>query len=168
MNVSARIIKFLEDKGVKHIFMITGGQTMYLNDAVFRSKIKPIFCHHEQACAMAAEAYGRITGLGVCMVTAGPGAINALNGVVGAYVDSSPMLVLSGAAQTEIVNYMKKTKIRQHGLQGVNIEPMAKSFTKYFKTMETMADLKEAYKIAVTDRKGPVWLEIPLNVQNQS
>jgi len=166
LNTSDKIIKFLENKGVKHIYTVNGGQIMYLSDALFRSKIKPIFCHHEQAAAMAAEADGRISGLGVCLVTAGPGAINALNGVVGAYVDSSPMLILSGAAQSEIVNYMVKTGIRQHGLQGVNIKAMAESFTKYFKTMESMDDLKEAYKQATTGRKGGVWLEVPLDRQS--
>ena len=166
--MSDKIIQFLEDKGVKHIFMVTGGHSMYLNDAVFKSKIEPIFCHHEQAAAMAAEAYGRLSGLGVVMVTAGPGAINALNGVVGAYVDSSPMMMISGASTSDMIKYMQKTGIRQHGLQGVDIKPMAESYTKYFKTVESMKDVKEAYKIATTDRKGPVWLEVPLDQQKRN
>src|SRR3990167_10506570 len=98
MTVADFIVKFLTDRGVDTIFMVTGGQAMFLNDAVYRNpKIKPIFNHHEQACGMAAEAYGRASGkLGVAMVTAGPGAINVLNGVVGAFVDSAPMMVVSG------------------------------------------------------------------------
>ena len=99
MNKAEQVIQFLENKGVKHIFMVAGGQIMFLTDAIYKSKIKPICCHHEQAAGMAAEAYGRVSGLGVVLVTAGPGAINVINGVVGAYVDSSPLLVISGASE---------------------------------------------------------------------
>src|SRR3990167_1393365 len=108
MNISEKIIKFLEKKDVKHCMLITGGHVMYLNDALFRSKIKPIFYHHEQAAAMAAEAYGRIANVGVLMVTAGPGVLNSLNGVCGAWVDSSPMIVISGANYGVEVSYLKK------------------------------------------------------------
>src|SRR3989338_2059396 len=151
--------------------MITGGQAMFLNDAVFRApKIKPIFTHHEQAAGMSAEAYSRIGGrLGVCMVTAGPGAINALNGVVGAYVDSAPLMIISGQSSYATVSYMQETKIRQFGLQGINIAPIAKSITKYFKTVDDPAKiqyyLEEAYFQAMSSRKGPVWIEVPLDIQ---
>ena len=171
MRVSDYIIKFLEDKGVDTIFMIPGGQVMFLNDAVYNSKkITPIFNHHEQAAAMAAEAYGRISGkLGVAMVTAGPGAINALNGVAGAWTDSAPMMVLSGQSPLSNVNYMKRTNIRQYGLQGIFTEPLAKSITKYFVTISDPSDiayhLEKAYYLAKTGRPGPVWLEVPLDVQ---
>ncbi|MBI3342293.1 hypothetical protein HY024_04175 [Candidatus Curtissbacteria bacterium] len=82
MNVADYTLKFLSDRGVRSIFMVTGGQAMFLNDAVYRAKkIEPIFCHHEQAVGMAAEAYARTKGtIGVAMVTAGPGAVNVLNG----------------------------------------------------------------------------------------
>src|SRR3990167_10211399 len=108
MNVSDKIIKFLEKKGVKHIFTINGGHSMFLGDSLFRSKIKPIFCHHEQACGMAAEAYSQIAGVGVVMVTAGPGVVNVLNGIVGAFVDSRPVIVISGANYSAEVSYLKK------------------------------------------------------------
>lgn len=171
MNVADFIINFLAEKGVRNIFMITGGQAMFLNDAVFREKkIKPIFTHHEQAAGMAAEAYGRISGkLGVAMVTAGPGAINVMNGVLGAWTDSSPMMVISGQAALPTVAYSKKTKIRQYGLQGINIEPIAKPITKYFKTIDDPSKIllymEEAYFEAFNGRKGPVWIEVPLDIQ---
>src|SRR3990167_6553489 len=112
MNVSEKIIKFLEKKGIKHCMLITGGHVMHLNDALFRSKIKPVFHHHEQAAGMAAEAYGRLAGLGVVMVTAGPGVVNVLNGVVGSWCDSSPLIILSGANYENEVDYLKKHNMR--------------------------------------------------------
>ena len=144
---------------------------MFLNDAVFQTpKIKPVFNHHEQAAAMAAEAYSRISGkLGVAMVTAGPGAINVLNGVVGAYVDSAPVMIISGQSSYTTVSYMQETKIRQFGLQGINIAPIAKTVTKYFKTIDDPAKvqyyLDEAYYRATSGRMGPVWIEVPLDIQ---
>lgn len=174
MIVADYIVNFLQKKGVDTIFMITGGQAMFLNDAVFRApKIKPVFNHHEQAAAMAAEAYSRIGNkLGVVMVTAGPGAINALNGVVGAYVDSAALMVISGQSSYATVSYMQETKIRQFGLQGINIAPIAKAVTKYFKTIDDPAKiqyyLEEAYFQAMSARTGPVWVEVPLDVQRMA
>lgn len=171
MNVADFIIDFLTNKGVNTIFMVTGGQAMFLNDAVFRNKkITPIFTHHEQAASMAAEAYGRTTGnLGVAMVTAGPGAINALNGVVGGWVDSSPMLVISGQTNTAVNQYMQDHPIRQFGVQGINTKAHVSASTKYFKTVDDPANilyyLEKAYHLATTGRTGPVWLEVPLDMQ---
>lgn len=170
MTTSEYIFKFLKGK-TKCIFMVSGGQAMWLNDALLRSRKKYICCHHEQACTMAADAYGRITGkLGVALVTAGPGAVNAMNGVVGAYTDSSPIMVISGQSNLECVEYQKKTGIRQYGIQGINIEPMVRPFVKYFKTVDDPKKIKEyletAYNLAMTPRRGPVWLDIPLDRQN--
>ena len=171
MIVADYIANFLAQKGVGTIFMITGGQAMFLNDAIAKNtKIKPVFNHHEQAAGMAAEAYSRASGkLGVAMVTAGPGAINVLNGVVGAYVDSAPLMVISGQSSYPTVSYMQGTKIRQFGLQGINIEPIAKTITKYFKTIDDPARLQyylqEAYFWATTPRTGPVWIEVPMDIQ---
>lgn len=167
MNVSERIIKFLEKKGVRHCFTVVGGHSMFLGDALFRSKIKPIFCHHEQAAAMAAEAYGRIAGLGVVMVTAGPGCVNALNGIVGAYADSSPVLIISGANNSPEISYMKKHNMRQVGLQGVNTEAIVTPIVKKYYQVKDGSEIKEAVELATTDRKGPVWLEVPLDIQNK-
>ena len=171
MTVSDYIIDYLAKCGVDTVFMVTGGQAMFLNDAVYRTKgIKPIFTHHEQAAGMAAEAYSRIGDkLGVAMVTAGPGAINVLNGVVGGYVDSAPMMVISGQAAYSTVSYMENNKIRQLGLQGIHIAPIARTVTKYFKTIDDPAMVKyyldEAYFLATSGRKGPVWIEVPLDIQ---
>jgi acetolactate synthase-1/2/3 large subunit len=169
MNVSDKIFEFLKDK-TDCVFVVVGGQAMYLNDALLRSGIRYICCHHEQACGMATDAYGRLTGkLGVALVTAGPGAVNVMNGVVGGYMDSSPMMVISGQSNLEYVNYQKKTGIRQHGIQGINIEPLVKSVTKYFKTIDdakkTDKYLNKAYKLATEGRKGPTWIDCPLDIQ---
>jgi acetolactate synthase-1/2/3 large subunit len=171
MNVADYIIKFLEKKGVDTVFMVTGGQAMFLNDAVFRSsKIKPVFNHHEQASAMSAEAFGRVRGnVGVAMVTAGPGSVNALNGVLGAWADSSPMIVISGQSNLSNVSYMQNTKIRQIGLQGIYTQPLIVPITKYFVTIDDPAKvfqyLQQAFLSATSGRKGPVWLEVPLDIQ---
>ena len=167
MTVSEKIVKFLEKKGVRHVFLITGGHVMHLNDALFRSKIKPIFYHHEQAAAMAAEAYGRIAGVGICMVTAGPGVLNSLNGVAGAFVDSSPLIVLSGANYSSEVSYLKKHNMRQIGLQGVNTEAIVTPIVKKYYQVKDGSEIKEAYELATTDRKGPTWLEVSLDVQSK-
>ena len=98
IRVAEYVAHFLAERGVRHVFMVTGGGAMFLNDALgFHPDITPVFQHHEQACAMAAEAYARVAGgVGVINVTTGPGGINALNGVFGAWTDSVPMLVISG------------------------------------------------------------------------
>ena len=171
MNVSDYIIHFLTQKKVDTIFMITGGQAMFLNDAVCRSKkIKYICNHHEQAVGMAAEAYGRISGkLGVALVTAGPASVNVMNGIVGAWVDSSPMLVLSGQSPLTFVQYQQKHKIRQYGIQGINIKPLVESITKFFVTVDDPSLIQyyvqKAYYLAFNGRPGPVWLDVPLDIQ---
>lgn len=172
MTVSDYIMEFLVSKGANTIFMITGGQAMWLDDAVCRNKkIKFICTHHEQAAGMAAEAYGRITGkLGVALVTAGPAAINVLNGVVGGWTDSSPMMVISGQAPLAHVQYQQKTKIRQYGIQGINIKPLMEKVVKYFITVDDPSLIKyylqKAYYLATSGRVGPVWIDVPLDIQN--
>jgi len=171
MTVSDYIFKFLSSKGVNTIFIITGGQAMFLNDAVFRNKKLNYICgHHEQALGMSADAYGRITGkLGVTLVTAGPAAINIMNGVVGGWVDSAPMMVISGQSALSYVQYQQKTKIRQFGIQGINIKPMVEKVTKYFVTVDDPSliqyYMQKAYYLALNGRPGPVWIEVPLDIQ---
>ncbi len=171
MNVSDFILNFLVKKKVDTVFMITGGQAMFLNDALFRNKkIKYICNHHEQAVGMAAEAYGRVSGkVGVAMVTAGPASVNVMNGVVGAWVDSSPMIIISGQAPLSYVQYQQKHKIRQYGIQGINIKPLVEKITKYFITVDDPAMIQyyvqKAYYLALNGRPGPVWLDVPLDVQ---
>ena len=169
MLVSDYIFDFLKDK-TDVVYLVVGGQAMYLNDALLRSGIKYICCHHEQACSMAADAYSRLSGkLGVALVTAGPGVANVLNGVIGGFMGSSPMMILSGQYNLNAVDYMKKTGIRQYGIQGINVEPIVSSFVKYFKTIDdpkkTKQYVQEAYDQAMTPRRGPVWLDIPLDQQ---
>ncbi|MDP3941915.1 MAG: thiamine pyrophosphate-binding protein [bacterium] len=173
MTVADYIIDFIVKKGVDSIFMITGGQAMFLNDAVYRNKqIRPICMHHEQAAGMSAEAYARFTNkIGVALVTAGPGAVNVMNGVVGAWVDSAPLMVLSGQSPLANVQYEEKTKIRQYGVQGINIKPLVQSVTKYFVTIDDPQKVPEylhkAYYLAKEGRPGPVWLDVPLNLQGK-
>lgn len=171
MNVSEYIFHFFNKKGVEAVFMVTGGQAMYLDDAVGRNKNYSIICHHhEQACTMSAEAYGRIKNKpAIALVTAGPGSVNAMNGVVGAYTDSSPMIVISGQANLSFVQYEEKTHIRQFGIQGINIRSMVEGLVKYFKTIDDLTKvnyyLEEAWEAATTGRPGPVWIDVPLDIQ---
>ena len=173
MTLADFIIDFLAKKGVDTIFMVTGGQAMYLNDAVYRNKkIKSIYTHHEQAASMAAEGYSRIKRMpGVVMVTAGPGSINALNGVVGGWVDSSPMIIISGQSNSSVAKYMEDNPIRQYGTQGINIESHAHAATKYFKTIDDpekiLYCMEEAYYNATTGRTGPAWINVPLDLQRK-
>lgn len=171
MNVSEFIFDFFFRKGVDAAFMVTGGQAMFLNDAIGKNGNYHIICnHHEQACTMAADAYGRIRNKpAIALVTAGPGAVNAINGVVGGYTDSSPMIVISGHTNLPFVKYQSRTKIRQYGIQGINIGPLVQNVVKYFVTVDDPFKLRdileEAYKMATTARPGPVWIEVPLDIQ---
>lgn len=171
MNVADYIFDFLSEKGVDTAFMVSGGQAMYLVDALQRSKsIKTICTHHEQSAGMAAEAYGRLTKkLAVALVTAGPGSVNVINGVVGGWTDSSPMLVVSGQSALASVQYQQKTKIRQYGIQGINIQPLVENVTKFFITVDDPKRIRyymeKAYYLALNGRPGPVWIDVPLDVQ---
>ena len=166
------VIRTLADRGVKHIFMVTGGGAMHLNDAIAREpRITYICNHHEQASAIAAEGYARVSGtMGVVNVTTGPGSVNALNGVYGAYTDSIPMLVISGQTKREtcMASY-ELPGLRQLGDQEVDIVGMVKGITKYAKTVMTPLDirfeLEKAIHLAVSGRPGPCWLDIPVDVQ---
>ena len=152
--------------------MVTGGQAMWLNDAIGKNGNYDIICtHHEQSAAMSADAYGRIKGKpAVTLVTAGPGAVNAMNGVVGGYTDSSPMIVISGQAALSFVQYQEETGIRQYGVQGIFIKPLVQNVVKYFITIDdpqkTEYYLERAYHEATTGRPGPVWVDVPLDIQN--
>jgi acetolactate synthase I/II/III large subunit len=171
MIVADYIFKFLSEKGVNRVFKVTGGQAMFLNDAVFRNKqMKYICTHHEQSAGMAAEAYGRIKNKpAVALVTAGPGAVNVINGVVGGWTDSSPMIVVSGQSNLSYVKYQAKTGIRQYGVQGINIKPLVESAVKYFITVDNPENilyyLQKAYYLATSGRPGPVWIDVPIDIQ---
>lgn len=170
MNVAEYIFDFLKDK-TEVVFTVVGGHAMYLNNALLHSGIRYVCTHHEQAAGMAAEAYGRLTGkIGVALVTAGPGAANVLNGVIGGYMDSSPMMIISGQSPLRFVKYMKKTQIRQNGVQGILIEPIVRPMVKDFETLDSgmvRQKINRLYKTALSGRPGPVWLDVPLDIQNE-
>lgn len=153
--------------------MVSGSSAMWLTDALKRNeKLEAVCCQHEQVAAMSADGYGRVSGIpGVCLVTIGPGATNAVTGVAGAYLDSSPMFLISGQANSRIMEYQMKTGIRQKGTQSLNLESMVKDITKYFAVVMNEGDIRyhmeAAYEAAMSGRKGPVWLDIPIDIQNK-
>lgn len=169
IKVSDYIVDHLAKIGVKDVFMITGGGAMHLNEAFGSSlKIRYYCNHHEQASAIGAECYGRLNGFGVCVVTTGPGGTNALTGIVGAWLDSIPMICISGQVKNEL---MKKDKnLRQLGVQELNIVDVVKPVTKYAVVVRDARDirfhLEKAIFLAKIGRPGPVWLDIPLDVQS--
>lgn len=171
IRVADYIAKTLADHGIRHVFMVTGGGAMHLNDAFGRCKeMQYICCHHEQACAMAAESYFRLSGkLAAVNVTTGPGGINALNGVFGAHTDSLGMIVISGQVKFETTVKSTSVPLRQLGDQEVDIVRMAEGVTKYAVMVtepETIRyHLERALILATEGRPGPVWLDIPMNVQ---
>ncbi len=171
MRVADYIFKFFSEKGVNEAFMITGGQAMYLNDAIFQNKKFNVTClHHEQAAGMSAEAYGRIIGKpAIALITAGPGSVNITTGLVGAWTDSSPMIIISGQSNLSFVKYQEETGIRQYGVQGINIKPLVERVTKYFITVDDpkkiLFYLQKAYYSAVSGRPGPVWIDVPIDIQ---
>ena len=152
-------------------FMVTGGGAMHLNDAFGKNKkLKKVFCHHEQACAMAAESYARMSGKpAVLQVTTGPGGINSLNGVYGAFVDSMPMIVVAGQVRRDNIASLFHKDLRQFGDQESNLIDIIKPITKYAETIYKEKDLprvvEKAYLTAISGRPGPVCIEIPIDLQ---
>lgn len=173
MTVSEFIFSFLQEKGCEKVFMVSGSSAMWLTDALCRNdKLEAICCHHEQAAAMAADGYGRVNGIpGVCLVTIGPGATNAITGVAQAYLDSSPMFVISGQANSRLLKYEMEHPIRQHGTQSLNLENIVAPITKYFKAImkpeEIAYSMEKAYHEAISGRPGPVWIDVPVDIQNK-
>jgi acetolactate synthase-1/2/3 large subunit len=167
------IAQTLAEHGVRHVFLLTGGGAMHLNDAIGReSRLQYVCCHHEQACAIAAEAYTRTCGrISAVNVTTGPGGINALNGVFGAHTDSIPMIIISGQVKRETLlrTHGLTGSLRQLGDQEVDIVSMVKNITKYAVMIEDPATiryhLERALYLALNGRPGPVWLDVPVDVQ---
>ena len=161
----------LVEHGVRHVFLVTGGAAMHLNDAFGRnSGLKKVCCHHEQACAMAAESYFRVSNrIAAINVTSGPGGINALTGVFGAYVDSMGMIVVSGQVKVETMVQSAHLPLRQLGDQEADIVKLAGPITKYAVTVTDPKSiryhLERALHLAVQGRPGPCWIDIPINVQ---
>ena len=171
MKLAAWVADRIADHGMRHVFMLTGGGAMHLNHALgTHPALETVFTHHEQALAMAAEAYYRLTNrLAVVNVTSGPGGTNAITGVYGAWVDSIGMLVLSGQVKTETTVRSTGLPLRQYGDQELDIEELVRPITKYAVMVtdpQTIRyHLEKALYLATSGRPGPVWLDIPLDVQ---
>ena len=169
IKLSDYVMDLLVKKGVSVIFMVSGGGIMHLVDSVGNRQGMTYICnYHEQACAYSAEAYSRVTGrIGACLVTTGPGGTNALTGVASAWVDSIPILVLSGQVRRDLI--ADYTKVRQRGPQEGNLIEMARPVTKYAVTLldpqMIRYELEKALYLATHGRPGPVWLDFPLDVQ---
>ena len=175
MNVSDQIANWLVQQGIEQVFTVTGGGSMFLNQALgSHPKLRCTFMHHEQACAMAAEGYARIAGKpAVVMVTTGPGSINAFNGVFGAYTDSIPMVVISGQVKRETcLSFHDLPGLRQLGDQEGPTVAMASSICKTAILIRDAAELQialpKALSEAISGRPGPVWLDIPLDIQSST
>lgn len=168
-RVADYIADFIAGLGVEHVFLLPGGGAMHLNDAVGKHpRLEVVACLHEQAAAIAAEAYCRINeNMGVAMVTTGPGATNAVTAVAGAWIESVPLLIVSG--QVKRADLLRGAPLRQKGVQEVDIVSVVAPITKYAVTIERPEDirreLERAVSIARAGRAGPVWIDVPLDVQ---
>jgi len=171
MKLSDYVFSFVEKLGVTDVFAVSGGGAMHLVNSLGTNKnLSYIATHHEQAAAMASEAYARISGkIGVALVTSGPGGTNTITGVCGAWVDSIPTLFISGQVTSDTL--IGNTGLRQFGIQESNIVSLVEPITKYAITIYDATKIKfhlqKAVYEATTGRPGPVWLDIPLDIQSK-
>ena len=174
MKLSDYVIRFIAEQGVKHVFLVTGGGAMHLNDSLARcAEIESVCNSHEQASAICAEMYGKTTNnLGAAVVTTGPGGTNAVTGVAGAWLDSTPCLYVSGQVKRSDRMFDgdgRPLGVRQLGVQEVDIVSIVKPITKYAVTVLDPGliryHLEKAVYLARSGRPGPVWIDIPLDVQ---
>lgn len=169
VKVSDYIFDFVAQQGVNHVFMLPGGGAMHLNDSLGRNEKLTYICNlHEQACAIAADAYSQYTNnLGVALVTTGPGGTNTITGVAAAWLDSTPVLFISG--QVKRPDMVGDRAVRQMGFQEINIVNLVRPITKYAVTVEEPSTiryhLEKAIHLAKHGRPGPVWIDVPLDVQ---
>ena len=172
-RVADYIANFLKEKGVKDIFMLTGYGAMYMNDAIKLNGINYYATRNEATAPIMASAYAKSNNkIGIACVTAGPGATNAIPGLSEAYVDSAPIIVFSGQVDFKHTTYSTKSKnIRTFGTAEINILPIVKPLTKYCEIIKNPSDvryiLEKAYYYALNGRPGPVWLDVPLNIQQK-
>lgn len=171
IKVTDWIAQALAEHGIRHCFAVTGGGAMHLNYSLgTHPKIECVYNHHEQACAMAADAYCRASNkMAVVNVTSGPGGTNAITGVYGAFTDSIAMLVLSGQVKYETTVRSTGLALRQYGDQELDIEELVAPVTKYCAMVTDPNSIRyhveKALYLAESGRPGPVWLDVPLNVQ---
>lgn len=167
------IKEFFVFKGIDTCFCVTGGGAMHINDSFGHdTRIHTIYNHHEQASAIAAEGYARIAGKpAIVSVTSGPGATNAITGVAGAWLDSIPMIVISGQMKRETLISASNQNLRQLGFQEFNIIDSVSCMTKYAKLLDNSSlviqEVVQAFDIMNEGRKGPIWLDIPIDVQSE-
>jgi acetolactate synthase-1/2/3 large subunit len=173
MRVSDYVIQFLRDKhNVDTIFTVSGGGCIFLIDSLGTTDgVKYIATHHEQAAAIAAEGYARMNNkLGACIVTSGPGGTNAITGTLCSWLDSIPVIVISGQVNKEMTTDYTKLPLRQLGDQEFNIIDSVRNMTKYAVQVNEVSEIKyhleKACRLATSGRPGPVWVDIPLNVQS--
>jgi acetolactate synthase-1/2/3 large subunit len=171
IKVSDYIAKYVVEKGITHCFTVTGGGAMHLNDSFGHIEgLKCVYQHHEQACAMAAEAYARVENRPALLcVTTGPGGTNALTGVLGAHLDSIPMIVISGQVRFDTCVRSTSLPLRSLGDQEFDITKAVTGMTKYAEMVTEPEKIKycldKAFNAAMSGRRGPAWLDIPMNVQ---
>lgn len=169
IKVSDYIVKFLASLGVRHVFTVSGAGNLHILDSIRRMNLIDYVCnHHEQACAMAMYGYARATeNFGVCLVTTGPGGTNAITGVCSAWVDSIPCMVISG--QVKRVDMIAGTRVRQRGIQEINITDIVGSITKFAITVarpdRIRYELERGVFLARSGRPGPVWVDVPMDIQ---
>lgn len=169
-RVADYIADFFADRGIRNVYSLPGGGAMHLIDAFTKNrKINHVSFFHEQGASIAAEAAARTAGnkIGLCCVTTGPGATNAVTAVAGAWIESSPLIVISGQVKT--ADLLGDRKIRQSGVQEVQITQLVKPITKLCRLLgsvsEVSSTLEQAFTAATTGRKGPVWIDVPLDIQ---
>jgi acetolactate synthase-1/2/3 large subunit len=171
IKVSDYIARRIAELGVKHVFLVTGGGAMHLDDSLGRRPDLTLICnHHEQACAIAAEGYARIgETIGVCVVTTGPGGTNTITGVLGQWHDSVPALYISGQVRFDTTVASTKVPLRQLGDQEASIVELVRPITKYAEMVTDPRSVRYHFEKAVylarSGRPGPVWLDVPLDVQ---
>ena len=171
IKVSDYIADFLYRNGIKDVFTVTGGGAMHLNDSLgHHPELKCTYNHHEQACAIAAEAYARLSNKLACVcVTSGPGGTNAITGVIGGWLDSIPMFIVSGQVKRETTVTSTGAPLRQLGDQEYTIIETVRPMTKYAVFIndekEIAYHLEKAFYLAMEGRRGPVWLDVPLDIQ---
>lgn len=169
MKISDYVMNYLSELGIKEVFFVSGGGAMHLNDSLGKNeKLNGICMLHEQGASIAAESYARISeGYGACLVTSGPGGTNAITGLAGAYYDGIPVIFISG--QVKRADLVGNQKIRQFGIQEADIVSITKPISKYAVQIEEAEDiryeLEKASSIAMSGKPGPVWIDIPLDIQ---
>jgi acetolactate synthase-1/2/3 large subunit len=171
MKVSDYIAQAIAGMGIEHVFTVSGAGMLSTLDAIRRHPDVTYVCNnHEQACAMAAESYARFRqGFGAALVTFGPGVTNTITGLAGAWMDSTPVLMLSG--QVKQRDMRGESGVRQRGIQEIDVLPIVRSLTKFAEVVRSEQEieplLRQALRAALADRPGPVWLDIPMDIQER-